>query len=890
MQFVNLHNHTHFSILDSLISPKDLFAKAKELGQPAIAITDHGTFSGVWDALKASRDTGVKLIVGCEFYFSENVNNKDEKFRHVILIAKNAAGYKNILTLNKKGFDNYTIFAKRVYSVIDWKLLEEHSEGVICLTSCGNGIIGQLLMNGKSDDAESAVLRLKNIFGDNLGLEIQANNMSRGYNIYNDRIDQNFINRSLIKLGKKHNIRVVATTNAHYANKEDSKAHDVLLSIGSHQPVSSNFRLKYPVEDFYVKSGQEVYDFFYRNFKEEAKEWCDNTLYFANLCETPDWVDPKFSNPSGKELPEFPVKDQPDYNEFLEWEQNQNANIRSLKEDFQYLRFRCEESFKKMVPLDKEQIYRDRLNEELEVLEFHGFCSYMLIVADYADWARKNGVSTSSGRGSVGGSLVAYLILIHEADPIKYKLIFARFINKEKTAFPDVDLDFAPSGREKVINYIRHKYGDDYVAHVSNVNTITPKVYIKDISRALELGGSKESAVKIGNDISDCIPAKDIHSIESALEKIPLFSEYCKKYPEFVKYSQICGKLRAWSTHAGGIIISKRPLTGLIPVRKDKDGVIAVEYDKDKAEENGLVKMDILGLSTLDIIDLTYKLIDDSGKIVPIKIDYDFYDKKTYDLISRGNTFCVFQLGTSGGTAELCRQIKPKSIEDISHINALARPSAKDIRVPFAKAKDGRDKVKLLDPVLQRAFGDTFGFGLYEESLMYLAQDVAGWNLHKADGLRKLTKEKGKNPKKALQLRSDFIKDSINNNVYEQVATKIWDEVIDKFQGYGFNASLSVLENVDIYNSDGKFVKVSAMEDVKVGDFVRSRDELTKQDTVVKVINKHDHGIQKLFDVELNTGEKVRCTKDHKFRVEETGEMMPLWQIIEKDFTIVLNK
>ncbi|NBW58939.1 hypothetical protein EBR43_14420, partial [bacterium] len=340
------------------------------------------------------------------------------------------------------------------------------------------------------------------------------------------------------------------------------------------------------------------------------------------------------------------------------------------------------------------------------------------------------------------------------------------------------------SGREKVQNYLRQKYGEDHVAHVSNVNTITPKVYVRDIARACELGGSREDAIKIGNDVADCIPS-EIHSIDDAIEKVPLFAEYCKKYPEFVKYKEICGKYRAWSTHAGGIIISARPLTGLVPLRKDKDGALAVEYDKEKAEENGLVKMDTLGLSTLDIIGQTMQLIKESGKDLPSQIDYDAYDQEAYDLLSKGNTFGVFQLGTSGGTIDLCRRIKPQSINDISYVNSLARPSARDMRNDFIATKDGKKQFTLLHPNLGRAFNETYGFGLYEESLMYLAQDIAGWSLHSADRLRKLTKEKGKNPKKAQQWKTEFIDNAIKNNVNEEIAKRIWSEVIEPFSGYG---------------------------------------------------------------------------------------------------------
>ena len=804
--FISLHNQTDFSILDSLISVKSLFQRAKELGQIAIAVTDHGTLAGAWDALKASRDTGVKLIMGCECYFVNDASSEEkDKFRHVVLLAKNAVGYRNLLTINKKGFDQGSFLGKRVYPLVDWKLLEQYNEGIICLTACGNGIVSQLLINKKFDEATNTLLRLKELFGDNLAIEVQPNNMKRGSNIFNDEIDQQFLNRRLIDLGKAHNIKVVPACNAHYLTKEDSAVHDVFLAIGSHQPVYSNFRLKYNVPEFYLKTGDEVEAFFARNYGEDfAKEICANSVHFADMCEKPDWIDPKFSNPSGKELPIFPVKDEYDYADFCNWVTTQNDETKNLEEDKQFLRYHCYKFFDariKGLNDENRKQYQDRLLEELDVIEFHGFSSYMLIVADFIDWARNNNIAVGEGRGSVGGSLIGFLLGIHQADPIKYNLIFARFHNKEKSSFPDIDTDFAPSGRPKVQEYLRKKYGDDHVAHVSNVNTITPKVYVRDISRACELGGSKEEAVRIGNDVADCIPS-DIHSIDDAFTKVPLFAEYCKKYPELEKYRAICGKYRAWSTHAGGIIISARPLTGLVPLRKDKDGALAIEYDKEKSEENGLVKMDTLGLSTLDIIGETYKIIKERGKEVPSDIiDYDIYDKETYDIITSGDTFCIFQFGTSAGTIDLCRRIKPASINDLANINALARPSARDMRNDFIKTRNGEKKMTLLHPNLGRAFNSTYGFGLYEECLMYLAQDIAGWSLHSADRLRKLTKEKGKNPKKALQWRTEFINDAVKNGVQEDIAKRIWDEVVDKFQGYGFNVSHAVLYSMIGYKT-----------------------------------------------------------------------------------------
>ncbi|NBU99769.1 MAG: PHP domain-containing protein, partial [Spirochaetia bacterium] len=329
---------------------------------------------------------------------------KEEKYKHVVLLAKNAIGYKNLLTLNKIGYDNGAIFAKKIYPLIDWSLLEKYSEGLICLTACGNGIVSQLLMNKKFQEAEEAVIKLKNIFGDNLGLEIQPNNLKRNATAYNEEIDQKFINHQLINLGKKLNVKIVAACNSHYLKKEDAETHDVLLAIGSHQPVYSNYRIKYNVPDFYLKSGEEVFNFFARNYGEEsAKEWCQNSVHFANMCESPDWIDPKYSNPTGKELPVFPVKDEPDYQEFTNWLASQSDEIKLLDEDKQYLRFKCEESFISMELNEKGPEYKERLEEELDVLYHCGVSSYMLIVADYVKWARKNNISVGPGRGCLTG-------------------------------------------------------------------------------------------------------------------------------------------------------------------------------------------------------------------------------------------------------------------------------------------------------------------------------------------------------------------------------------------------------------------------------------------------------------------------------------------------------
>jgi len=728
--------------------------------------------------------------MGCEFHFVHDLKDENAKIRHVILLAKNHTGYKNILLANKLANDNGIILFGKVIPRIDWKILRRCSEGVICTTACGGGILSRLINTRQYNEALRQAQLLKDIFGDNLAFEIQPHAMTRNASPYNDYEDQRLVNKKLVEFGDVLGVKIIAATDAHYVNKEQWEAHDALLSIGSGVPVRATARLKYTAHEFFMKSRDEVTSFLQRYFKERADEFCDNTLLFASMCESPEWIDPKFSNPSGKELPDFPVKDQEDYEHYRVWLAGQSSDVQELDEDVTYLRFWCKRGFDRRVPAGKEKEYRDRLIEELDVIEELGFASYMLIVADYIDFCKKSDIPMGEGRGSVGGCMVAFLLDIHNADPIKYGLIFSRFLNKFKTEFPDIDSDFASFGKERVTQYIIDKYGADYVAHVSNINTITPKVYARDIARAFQFGGDRKTAVELGTAIADAIP-DDIKTVERALDRAPLFIEFAesKEYAPLKKFALDIGGLpRAWSTHAGGLIIGKRKLHKIVPLRKDKDGNVAVEYEKYRVEENGLVKMDILGLSTLDVVANTLKIIESTGQPVPTAHrDFDAYDKKAYDLISNGETLCVFQLGKSGGTIDLCRKVKPKTIEDIAIINSLARPSARDIREDFIKTKNGEKEVEIMHPTLERAFGGTFGFGLYEECLMYLAQDVAGWDLHEADRLRKLTKEKGRFPKKVKEYKRLFIKDAVENGVPEKMATRIWNEIVDKFQGYGFN-------------------------------------------------------------------------------------------------------
>jgi DNA polymerase-3 subunit alpha len=804
-KFVSLHSYSQFSLLHSLLSPKDIILRAKELGQDAVGIADTGSLAYTWDALKAARDAQIKLIVGCEFFFLDNRENKEERRRTIILIAKNHAGYKNILALNKKGFDNPATIGKKVFPLLDWKLLEEHANGIICLTGDANGIVGQLINAKNFDGAETALTRLHAIYGDDLGAEVQTHHLIRPANNYNIGVNQQFTNVHVIRLAKKLGIRVVPTNAARYMKKEEQPVHDALLAVGAMQPVYSNARTKYDTSDLYLKSYEETKAFFSRNFGEEfADSICANTVYFADKCDAcPDWIEPKFSNPSGKELPTFPVRDEPDYGEFCIWMEKQSTERKKLDEDKNYLRFKCEKALMQK-GLKYNDEYVKRFEYELDVMYYCGTSSYMLITADFMNWARKNDIATSAGRGSAGGSLIGYLLGIHQADPIKYGLVFERFYSKKRNSFADIDNDVSKEKRDKVLQYIVSKYGIDKFAQITNNIYITPKVYARDICRSLELGGDRKAAVKLGNDISEIIPktvdGKEVRTYKDVIKEAPLFSEYIKRYPQLETYSAICGKPRSGGIHASGILIGARPIAEVVPIRIDKDNVVSTQFDKDRIEEAGLVKIDVLGLETLDIIEATNELIRRNGKQVP-KINYDEYDKPTYDLIASGNTFGVFQLGISAGTIELCKRIKPKSIDDLATINTIARPAAKAIRHAFIKARNGKEKNKLIHPSLENALKNTYGFLIYDEQLLTLAKDVAGWDLDEADKLRKLTKEKGKNPEKAEKWRQEFIQGAVKSGISSKMATNIWHDVIENCSSYLFNKSHSILYSMTSYHT-----------------------------------------------------------------------------------------
>lgn len=823
--FVHLHTHTSIGSMQDAMTPiDDIFKMAKKMGQTSIAITDHGTMAAVFDAHKCSKKYGIKYIPGCEIYFVNDIQNSKCKRYHLVLLAKNEVGYKNLLQINYKGYVNfqYIPVLDKVFPRVDWKILQEHKDGIICLTACGSGPLAASLFALNEDnvwDQNSCYIqtlktanKLKELFESNLYLEVQPHNLK----VYKKNrktnevecdsngdaiivVDQEYTNNKLIGISKELNIPVVATCDVHYINKEDAEIHDMLMAINAKKPFSDLNRHRYEEQEFYLKSYEDINEYFSTKFNSKlADEVCKNSVLIANRCD-----DSNYLEDDTIKFPKFDITIEQDYQNFLKWKKRQNRLPKY--DDHAFLRYRCINSFKnKFKHLSKEQKkeYKERMIKEIKVLESRNFASYLLIVSDFIIKAKEQGIRVGPGRGSVGGSLVAYLLDIHEVDPLQYGLLFERFINIYKKAFPDIDTDFSPDGRNWVEQYIINRYGKECVAHVSNLSTMTPKVVIKDVARSLQLGGSKSDAFKIANAITDSIP-KDSETFEDALRTSEKFREFCASYPELEKYGKkLVGLEKTYSTHAAGIVVSDRNLSELVPLRYDKKGTISLQYEKERCEEVGLIKMDLLGLEHLKIIDntiLNVKMLGgqclDTPKLAP------FDDKNVWDMISNGHTTCVFQMG-SQHMRNLCKRIKPQSIEDLSLVNALGRPSAIKSREDYIKFRNKNIKIKYKHPCVKEALEDTLGVCVYEDQLMKFANVVAGWDLNEADGLRKLTKYKGKHPEMVKKLKDDFITGSVkHSNLTNKQALEIWEEIIEPFGGYGFNKPHGIFYSLNGYHT-----------------------------------------------------------------------------------------
>lgn len=791
--FVSLHNHCkEGSLLDATQSHRQLIDAAKRIGQKSVALTDHGAVNAVFDAYKYAKTQEIKLIAGNEFYFRNNVDDPDERGnKHLVLIARNHQGWQNILKLNYLGWQRQKVIFMKSYPIITWDDLKNNGcEGIIALTACSSGILSRDIVNGKEEDLHCHIKNLQHIFGDNLFLEVQPHSLKVIDKEGVLKVDQVGVNNKLIKLARDYKIKLVSTCDAHYL-KGDAKIHDMLLAIKDKKALSDDTRHRYSVDEFYLKSGNAMLEFFGTAL---GIELIKNTQIISQRCEEPTYLDP----PKNAYLPTFPVSEAADYKEFKTWKAE---NIKSeLPEDVCYLRYKTALGWqKKYEHLDPEQVDECycRLKNEMGVIESKGFSSYMLMVADFIEEAKKQGNPSGYGRGSAAGSLVSYLTGITKVDPLKHKLLFERFLNKYKTSYPDIDMEFYYP--EKIMAYAKKKYGEKRVAQISNIMVMTPKVVVKDVARSLELGSTEDStpeekksiAFKVANDVTKSMP--DADTIEDAMKISAEFSNFMRKYPELYEN---CTRLqnieRQNGVHAAGIVVTNEDLDRIAPLRCDKEGNLILAYDKDRAEEAGFIKFDFLGLETLGILDETIKAVNTKTGLA---LDLDAIptdDPNVFAMISRGDVKGVFQLGLTA--APMCKAIKPKTIDEIAIITAIIRPSVPiEQRKAYVGKRNGLSSVQLLHQKLAETTKETFGEVLYEEQLMTLARDIAGWDLYRADSLRKITKMKEKGRDLAEKTRKEFVEDAYNiNAIDKETANEIWEHYVENFTGYGFNMSHAV--------------------------------------------------------------------------------------------------
>ncbi len=752
-QFAHLHTHTEFSLLDGAASIKKVISRVKELGMKHCAITDHGVMYGVVDFYKEALSQGIKPIIGCEVYMSprsrfDKVHEYDSKYSHLILLCENQIGYKNLSYLVSKGFTEGFYYKPR----IDFELLKEHSEGLIALSACLAGEIPKALSEDDYEKAKSIALKYVDLFGkDNFFIELQDHSIA----------EQKKINPNLVRLAKEVGIGVVATNDIHYAKKEDAKYQDVLMCIQMQKTIEDDDRMSFETDEFYIKSPDEMASLF-----PYAPEALENTVKIAERCN----VEFDFNT---RHLPSYPLPDG--------------------KTAWEYLNELCREGLEKRYETVTDELLK-RLEYELSVIKNMGFVDYFLIVWDFIHYAKSNGVGVGPGRGSAAGSIVAYTLEITDVDPIKYNLIFERFLNPERVSMPDIDVDFAPEGRQQVIDYVVEKYGEENVAQIITFGTLKAKLAIRDVGRALNIPYAETDKV------AKLVPNEIKMTIDKALEVSPELLELYKNEPkikELIDTSKALeGLARHSGTHAAGVVICKEPIVNYMPLQTNDD-VLTTQFVKDTVEGLGLLKMDFLGLRNLTVISNAIEIIE---KTRGIKIDLanlDYGKKEVYDFISTGNTEGVFQI-ESAGMKSFMQELKPNNLEDIIAGIALYRPGPMDSIPKYIYNKNHPDEVTYKHPILENILDVTYGCMVYQEQVLEIVRQMAGYSLGSADMLRRVISKK-----KADQMENErknfiygkqddegnwIIPGCIRNGIPEAVAIDIFDE-INEFADYAFNKS-----------------------------------------------------------------------------------------------------
>lgn len=762
MPFIHLHNHSHYSLLDGLLKFDEIIEFSKSENVKAAAITDHGALYGAIEFYQKCKKEGIKPIIGVETYLApESRFNKSTKFDaynyHLLLLVKDYQGYKNLLKLVSASYLEGFYYKPR----IDWELLEKYHEGLIASTACLGGEIPQLILSDKLEKAEQRILEYNTLFGqDNFYLEIMDHKNLEG---------QEKVNEALINFSKKLNVPLLATNDAHYLNKDDDKVQDILLCLQNKKKLEDDNRMKMiGMGDFSLRPSKEIEAAF-----SHVKEAVLNTEKIAKMCN--------LEIPLGEiKLPHFSVKEGYDGNSYLKFLCYQNLE--------KYYGFKeVDNKFKitdksKLIGLSIEEVI-DRLDYELSVIAKMGWPAYFLIVADFVVWAKSKKIVVGPGRGSAAGSIVCYLTGITNIDPLKYELLFERFLNPERVSMPDIDLDFADTRRDEVISYVEEKYGKDHVAQIITFGTMAARAAVRDVGRVLN------APYDFCDKLSKMIPM--FTSLNKALETVPELIEIYKNddmAKEIIDYAKrLEGVARHTSTHACGVLITPEPLTEYTPVQYASafDKSVISQYSLHPVEDLGLLKMDFLGLKNLSIIESAINIIKNTRgieiDIEKIKLD----DTIVYKLFQKGQTTGIFQFESSGMKRYL-RELKPNEFEDIIAMVALYRPGPMEWIADYIAGKHKLKKVAYLHPKLEKILDKTYGVAIYQEQIMQIARDLAGFSMGQADILRKAVGKKI--PELLAKQKEKFIEGCVKNGIFKDLAEKIFS-FIEPFAGYGFNRS-----------------------------------------------------------------------------------------------------
>jgi DNA polymerase III subunit alpha len=861
MSFVPLHIHSDYSLLDGASQLTPLIDKAVELQIPAIALTDHGVMYGAIELIKKCRNKGIKPIIGNEMYVINGdieIKGKYKKY-HQIVLAKNTQGYKNLVKLTTlshlKGFQGKGIFAR---PCINKELLEEYHEGLIITSACLGGEVPQAILAGEYKQARKIAKWYKKVFADDYYLEIQDHGSKE------DRL----VNLEIVKIARELEIKIIATNDSHFISCYDVEAHDALLCIQTQKLISEDKRLRYSGTE-YLKSADEMALLFRDHLEQEIiEEAINNTLEVADKVKAYDILGepriPDYAVPSGHTADT--------YVEEITW--------CGLKE-----RLKCR------TIEEISEVYQDRLKYELKMLQKMGFSTYFLVVWDYIKYARDHNIPVGPGRGSAAGSLVAYALKITNIDPVHHGLLFERFLNPERKSMPDIDTDFCIESRDQMIKYVTGKYGEDRVAQIITFNKMTSKAVLKDVARVLGIPyGDADFMAKL-IPVSRGKPTK-LKVMISDETPAPEFKEKYDSDPNVRRWLDMAirieGTNKTFGVHAAGVVISAQPLDQIVPLQKNNEGAVITQYFMEDLDSLGLLKMDFLGLKNLTTLKKAAELIEqykhtkldldqlplDERKALQIlakgtakKLPDDI--KKTHKLLEKGDLEGIFQL-ESDGMKKIVQELKPSGIEDISSILALYRPGPLDAGlIPiFINRKHGREKIsyqhKLLEPILN----ETYGVLCYQEQIMKMAQDLAGYSLGEADLLRRAM---GK--KKASEMakhQEKFIDGSMKNGVTKDVAENLFGQMV-KFAEYCLSYDTEILTVEYGKISIGKIVE----EKISCHVYTLDQNGLIYTQPIVQW---HKRGIQEIFEYELENGVKIKATQDHKFMTED-GQMLPIEQI-----------